>query len=646
MVVNGGSIHSRTLANHYCSLRNIPMRNVIVLRAIPNRDRVTIDEFRELILNPVLQEIEARGLTPTIQGVAYSSDMPTSVTLDSDLKELKDRSKFLTPVGSINGLTFLYRWVLAKNPAYIGFESNWYAGREGSTLLNVIAGNTEEREELQRWIQNNDHEKAAERFDQLRGSVDNSYPLDFLAARQWALAGNREKALDRLTNAIRKGWRYRKEITGDPAFDALQEDAAFKKLVGRCPNDDFRYLPTRGFNARTFYGPNTVESLKPDQGVSYMLSTVLSVTRFQGLTPPEGIAHLERSVAADYSMPSGTFFFTKTGDVRTKAREPMFALAVEKLKSIKHDAKIIEQPLPSYGQKCAGVMFGLADFQWDKTGATLLPGSIAESLTSYGGAMTTESQTKATELLRFGAAASSGAVTEPYSIPNKFPHPMIHFQYAQGLTCAEAFYASVLCPYQLLIVGDPLCQPFTQPPRFALRGIEKGAHVSETVGLQLVASEDENTVDPTRLTWMVDGVPRNETPFQSSINVQVAPTDLGAQEWRLIARGPKPIEPRYEQSVWVSSGDPDKQLELRGPERWKVDSEKKLRLELRNVPKDSLIAIRHEWEVLPKQPAVRNTFEIPHAWLGSGPVRLQGVVVDAEGKVLQASMPITVMIEE
>jgi hypothetical protein len=649
VVVNGNSVNSRTLANHFCALRKIPFRNVIVLTTVPDRDRIGVDEFREKILGPLLQEIDRRGLAPTIQGIAYSCDMPTAVTIDSDLSKVPDRSKYLTPVGSINGLTYLYRWVMTKDPTYVAFESNWYAAREASVLLNLYSGTNEERQELAGWLENQEHERVAERLEGWRESVANPFPLDYLAARQWALAGKSDKARAKLSSAIRGGWRYRKETLNDSAFESLREDSEFQRIVSRCANDDIRYLPTRGFDARKFYAPNTLDSLNPAHGISYLMSTMLSVTRDQGITMPEAIAHLERSALADYSRPMGTVFFTITDDVRTKAREHNFAIAVEKLQGMKMNARVIKQALPGFAQKCNGVMFGMAQFDWLRTGAQLLPGSIAESLTSFGGVMTETSQTKATELLRFGAAASSGAVTEPFSIQNKFPHPMMHFHYAQGLTIAESFYQSILCPYQLLIVGDPLCQPFAEPPRFMIQGIQTGDRASGVVNLQLVVSEADTTSDPVRLTWLVDGLPRSDSIFQNRIRVEVADADQGAQEWRLIAKGPKPLEHRFEQSVWVVTGPRESDISIEGPTRWTAREDEKLRIAFTHPPQTETIAIRHDWEIVAKQPATASgttVLELDPKQLGLGPVRLQGVVLNAKEDVVRASLPITVEISK
>jgi len=58
-------------------------------------------------------------------------------------------------------------------------------------------------------------------------------------------------------------------------------------------------------------------------------------------------------------------------------------------------------------------------------------------------------------------------VQEPYSLQSKFPVPFLHGYYADGCSLAEAFYQSVLRPYQLIVVGDPLARPFA---RFAKVG--------------------------------------------------------------------------------------------------------------------------------------------------------------------------------
>lgn len=646
VVVNGESKNSLTLANHYCKLRDIPARNVVILNGLPNSNSISVDDFRKLILGPVLNAIESRQLTNHVQGIAYSCDIPTAINLQSDLQNIKDIPKVLTPVGSLNGMTYLFRWVMQNDPSYIGPDSNWYAMHDASVLLKIYQGSPESIEELATWIKEEQHEKAALRLDKLRSESTNSYPLDFLAAQQWALASDNKKALARLNDAVRKGWKYRGEILNDPSFDALREDKEFQKILSKCPNEEFKVVGVKGFDARNFFAPNCTDSTNPKHGVSYMLSMVLSHTANNRLSIDEAIAHLERSTLADFTNPTGTFFFTKTSDVRTTTREPNFQIAIDELKRLKKDARTIDSTLPPEGSAVAGVTFGVSDFDWNRSGAKLLPGSLADNLTSLGGVMTASSQTKATELLRFGAAAASGTVTEPYALQFKFPLPFLHAFYARGMTAAEAFYASVQSPYQLLILGDPLCQPYATPPRFNVSGCNEGQSVAGTVNLEFSPSEEENSSDPIQLTWLIDGKLQAQSNFISKFNIEIAPEDLGAHEWRFVAKGPKPIEPRWEKSFWVLSGPEPTHLDLQTPKRWSRKEGDTLKVRVTNIPESANVRLRYHWDVLEAKPDSQGVFELDTKRLGNGPIRLQPVACDNDGKVLYAGLPANLFIED
>ena len=646
LVVNGQSQNSLTLANHFCLLRDIPARNVVILNDIPNANSISIDEFRKLILSPVIEQIEARQLTNHIQGIAYSCDLPTAIDLQSDLKNVKDLPKVLTPTGSINGMTYLFRWVMQNDPSYIGPDSNWYATHDAASLLKIFQGTPESIEELKKWIDEDQNEQAAARLDQLRNQSANSYPLDFLAARQWALAGDSKKAIVRLNDAVRKGWRYRSEILDDPSFDALRDDKEFQRIISKCPNEEFKVLPAKGFEARNFFAPNCTESTNPKHGVSYLLSMVLSHTANNRLTINEAITHLERSSLADFTRPSGTFFFSKTSDVRTTTREPNFQIAIDELKKLKQNTQIIESVLPPVGSSVAGITFGVSDFDWNRSGAKFLPGSLADNLTSLGGVMTPSSQTKATELLRFGAAAASGTVAEPYALQFKFPLPSLHAHYARGLTAAESFYSSIHSPYQLLILGDPLCQPYATPPRFKLSGCKDRQRVTDKIALEFLPSEEDNSCDSVQLTWLIDGKIQTQTNFLTKLNIDVAPEDRGAYEWRFITKGPKPIETRWEKSLWVLAGPEETHVSLDAPKRWSRKDGQRLKLKVPKIPEGTQIRLRFHWNTLEAQHDDQGQFELDPNLLGSGPIRLQPLVCDLDGNILYAGLPSKIYIED
>ena len=61
---------------------------------------------------------------------------------------------------------------------------------------------------------------------------------------------------------------------------------------------------------------------------------------------------------------------------------------------------------------------------------------------------------------------------------------MIQVHYARGCTLAEAFYQSVRGPYQLLIVGDPLCRPWADIPQVSVAGDAGGGRGHGTLTLK------------------------------------------------------------------------------------------------------------------------------------------------------------------
>ena len=91
-----------------------------------------------------------------------------------------------------------------------------------------------------------------------------------------------------------------------------------------------------------------------------------------------------------------------------------------------------------------------------------VPGGVGDHLTSYGGRLDDKGgQMSAIEWIASGATGSYGAVSEPCSHPQKFPHPQILLlHYVQGASLIEAYWKSVVWPQQGLFIGEPLAAPF------------------------------------------------------------------------------------------------------------------------------------------------------------------------------------------
>jgi hypothetical protein len=213
------------------------------------------------------------------------------------------------------------------------------------------------------------------------------------------------------------------------------------------------------------------------------------------------------------------------GDIRSRTREWGFAAAARLLEEAGVAAVVEEGVLPRNRSDIAGAMVGTANFDFAGSGSRILPGAICEHLTSCGGVLTwSDFQTPLTEWLRDGAAGASGTVTEPLAMQAKFPYPFIHVHYARGATLAEAFYQSVAAPYQLLIVGDPLCRPWAKAraaatgsaaldvgPRMAALparpdGVRRGLRVVGAKGGRVVSG-----VDAGQAWWKTAGIAPGDT---------------------------------------------------------------------------------------------------------------------------------------
>lgn len=629
VVVNGTSDDSRTIANHYVTWRNIPDRNVVILSDIPDQETISVDQFRDLILQPLLKEIDRRGLN-NVKCIAYSAGFPTAIQLESDLKSLPNRPIYVTPVGSINGLTMMCQYVAQKNVNYLALDCNLYARRSGKHYLTnpLSAVKAERWQKIEKLVAEAKHQEAAEAYEGVYVEMPNQFPAAYLSAQQYALAGTADKALEMLETAIDAGWIFRDPLISETAFASLNDQPQFKELIQRVPEISFDYQPTVGFESQMVWGPNGIASSVPAEGLRHVLSTVLAVTRGQGTTVDEALSQLKRSVEADYTCPDGTFYFMTSSDVRTKTRQPAFELAKKTLQSMGYRAEVVEGALPNQKSDCLGVTIGAADFDWPASGSTLLPGAIAENLTSFGGIMTPGAeQTKLTAFLRGGAAGSSGTVTEPYAIQAKFPHPMIHAHYAEGATLAEAFYLSVTGPYQLLIVGDPLCKPFLIAPEFELAGLTEGEELFGAMQLKLSPREvskvsGKKTPRPNQLHFMFDGHLVRENPFTAQVSIGPGELVPGYHELSIVSTDDSLVRRQYEQRVGFYHRVARDDFGVEMPAEISRDESPALEVQVK-YPNASTLELFCFGQSLGKVDGEQGTISVPTAALGKGPVRIQ-----------------------
>jgi len=167
-----------------------------------------------------------------------------------------------------------------------------------------------------------------------------------------------------------------------------------------------------------------------------------------------------RGRQSDHRFPRSGIYFVKSDDVRSTCREWQYDPAVQELEQRKVSATITTN-FPEKAENVMGLLMGAEKVDPSMI-SSFAPGAMAEHLTSWS-AEFQRPQTKATEWLKAGASGTAGSVVEPYSNPNKFPSARFFVHYASGCTMLESFYQSIACPLQILLLGDPLAQPYAVP---------------------------------------------------------------------------------------------------------------------------------------------------------------------------------------
>lgn len=470
VVVNTGSEASKKVAQAYVALRSIPQANVVELANVPDQETIDVNQFRDLILKPLLAELDKRNLRKTIHCVAYSSDFPTAIDVRPDAKG-KRLPKVLTPTASINSLTFLYQRVLAKDVGYLSLQSNrYYRPMKGRRIAqsDVEKPKTLVPADALRLItalKKARDEKAWAPAEELLRELLNKYPdqagLHYNLACMLARLEKPEEALASLKHSIEKGLFDYTLLEREADLKSLRQLDEYLALITELKAISLNVDDSLSFNSSFKFAANY--SVNADKGESYLLSTVLGVTRGRGNTVDEVIANLTRSVKADGTRPTGTIYLMTNSNVRSTTRHRLFKSVATTLKKLGVKAEVVKGTIPIKKSDVAGAVIGTASFDWKKSESQILPGAICEHLTSYGGVLRKNAgQTPLTDLIRHGAAGASGTVAEPYAIAAKFPSPFIHVHYFRGASMVEAFYQSVSGPYQLLIVGDPLCRPWSK----------------------------------------------------------------------------------------------------------------------------------------------------------------------------------------
>jgi hypothetical protein len=281
----------------------------------------------------------------------------------------------------------------------------------------------------------------------------------------------------------------------------------------------------------------------------------------------------------------------------------------------------------------------VAAFDWPASGSVILPGAICDHFTSYGGDMSPDSsQTPLSEFLRYGAAGASGTVKEPRTIQAKFPLATVHLHYVRGCSLAESFYQSVRGPFQLLIVGEPLCQPWAKFPTVAVNGVKANQEVRGTL---TVSASSSGEAAVRFIDLFVDGRLAARTAPGKALSIDTTKLSDGYHELRFVGVAAGAIETQGRSIVPVMVNNQGAKLEVTLGSGATTDVSSTIRLSVRQ-PGAEAIAVRQNSREVGRVKGEAGDIAIAAATLGRGPVVLQAF---SEGRTPAASVPVKISIQ-
>jgi hypothetical protein len=400
---------------------------------------------------------------------------------------------------------------------------------------------------------------------------------------------------------------------------------------------DVSNVPTRAFRARYLWDPNGNKTAGFPAGQRYLLSTMLGITRGRGNTVDEVLSYLQRSVMADATRPNGDIYFMWNKDVRSVARDKCFPGVAAQINKAGAHAVVQQGRIPTGAKNVAGMMVGASGFNLAKEGVKILPGAICEHLTSEGGNIyPSGGQTTVGEFLRAGAAGSSGTVVEPMALQAKFPLPSIQLHYVRGCSLAEAFYQSVSCPYQLLIVGDPLCQPWAAIPKITVTGVKPDEKVKGTLSLTPFGPASVGNYE-----LYIDGRLTTHAAAGNPLPLDSTKLADGYHELRVVGIRSDLIETQGRAIVPVFVNNHDATVEIRVGPATRIPLSAKLKISVRQAGASSF-TIRQNSRDLGHVKGESGDLEILATTLGRGPTTLQAT---SEGKAAAVSAPVRIIVE-
>jgi uncharacterized protein (TIGR03790 family) len=318
-----------------------------------------------------------------------------------------------------------------------------------------------------------------------------------------------------------------RQLTNQVHYVVLSMDIPFQTLNGGLVN---------GTTSAIFYG------LKTDTGPNWVDMTnsyAFSERAFEDAPPASAPAIsflttfitsdslaaaknlVDQGVASDGTFPRQPIILAKSSDPTRNFRYPYFDTAIFNTRLTGNGA-IMRTNLDSpYGlSNLMGFETGL--YQFTISPNSLVPGAIADSVTSYGGIIFgPNDHTTLLAFINAGASGSYGTVTEPSSIAAKFPHPLVYFYQARGFSIAEAYYQSLFEPYEGIVVAEPLAAPYALTGAGAWQGVNSNAILNGAVPLTAHFTAADSRHPLQQVDLFVDG-----TYFKTLTNIPPSPGNI------------------------------------------------------------------------------------------------------------------------
>ena len=646
VVVNEESQDSLAVANLYIDLRDIPATNVVYLSGIRTSAKFGPESssskaFRSQILDPILKAMKERGIENQIDCIAYSAGFPTRINFQPEMNRYLKRAgkkysiQLHAPWASITSLTYFHLNAFSGSPNFLELDANRYSAiRPTKITANPFSGDDAATYSAAlKSATGGDYEAASKSLLELARKHPLQMAVVYSLARVFAVEGKHEKAILALRHAMENGFSLRSALVKDKAFEKLRSRDEFKELVNQMEDLPAGVLGTRAFSGSHYWAKNGWPNGTSDQGERYILSSVLAVTGVNQSSLSDSLARLRSSVKADGSAPEGMVYFADHKDPRSRTRSRQFPFAAQELETLGREVVVGKDIYPKNNKAVIGVTLGSPVLDWKKSKSRFLPGAICDNFTSYGGWWEKKGQTQLSEFLDAGAAGACGTVYEPYTIPAKIPNARWHAHYARGATLAESFYQSVSGPFQLLLVGDPLCCPFGRFPDFEIKGLADGETVTGDFVLRVDPSPNSPEVE--RYEIFYDGVFLDVVPNPDQIAVATDTMSDGRHELRIVAISDSPIPKKRSKKLGIVLDDKDHRVTLKIE-----DSLCQLGGEIigkvTSSFSDSQIEVRHNMRKLATVKS-GGTFRIPCGQVGLGRSKLQAVVIRDQQQVVRSS---------